>query len=502
MVPAGFAVPYPGVLFSARPNSEHLLGAARQAGLVDPAQGLIGVFNGQDRLLKEEYDGTANGAPADRLRARSCVSQVTTEVTAKMTIANKPDLTDALIVNLQSKESEYFIWDARRPHLGLRIYPDGRRDWYYVRRIKMRLNKLKLGTWPRMPVHDARDKAEEIDGALEFDIQPGVMRQRLRKETRTYRQAFESYMDGHLRQHTAPRTVADAEMGFQRYCARFHDVPVAQIQSIDVQTWVNETAEEFGAATANKQFTFFKACLNWCLIHDVIKLLRDPTLGVKRFAEYGRERYVKPGDEFDRLMRALRNHPCDSSDAIELLLFTGLRKSNVLAMRWEHVDFANRCLSVPARTTKQRKPLVVPLTEAALNVLNRRSQLQVFTPWVFPERTRQPTKTGHIAAVEATWRIVRKEAGLSDMVLHDLRHTVGSTLGMSGASAFMIQRALGHSSSRMTERYTHLAVDPLRDAMEKAQQYLKGQPEQPIPGPATPPSITATDGRRNLRRVK
>ncbi len=71
--------------------------------------------------------------------------------------------------------------------------------------------------------------------------------------------------------------------------------------------------------------------------------------------------------------------------------------------------------------------------------------------------------------IDYRWRQIRKEAQLGDLHIHDLRHTAASWMGQNGGSAFAIQRMLGHSSSKMTERYTHLNIAAIRNEMEAAQ---------------------------------
>jgi integrase len=83
------------------------------------------------------------------------------------------------------------------------------------------------------------------------------------------------------------------------------------------------------------------------------------------------------------------------------------------------------------------------------------------SPWVLPGRldSSKPLKKD---AMEAAWQKIRAAADLNDVHLHDLRHTVGTYAGQSGANAFLVRDLLRHSDLSMTHRYVNKADDPVR----------------------------------------
>ncbi len=76
--------------------------------------------------------------------------------------------------------------------------------------------------------------------------------------------------------------------------------------------------------------------------------------------------------------------------------------------------------------------------------------------------------------IQKPWRANRKRAGLEDLRIHDLRHTFASVAAASGASLPIIGKLLGHAQSTTTERYAHLAADPVRIVGERTGQRLAG----------------------------
>lgn len=419
----------------------------------------------------------------------------------------RTSLTDRLIADLPLPAAEYWIHDDQAKYLALRVYPNGDRVWYAYGRLvpsstRKSPIKLQLGIWPRVRVNDARAQIRRITEAAGRGATPKLVRDQLRKQALTYGEAFKEYLAGHLIPFTSTSTVYDAERGLNRYFDELRDKAVADITSFDVQSWLNRVGEEFGKPTANKQFRVFRACLKWCDLHGIVRLHRDPSIGVQTFDEFARERYVKPGDEYTRLQSALEANPSDWSDAIWLLLFTGQRKENVLAMRWEQIDWHAKTWVVPAKNTKSKKSITVPLTMRAMAVLERRAHLQaLLIPWVFPcrdDNEKHVGRAGHLVGIAKPWKEILEVAGIKDLHLHDLRHTAGSMMGATGANSFVIQRALGHSTSRMTERYTHLDTMTVLEAMERAQNHLTDAGKEP----QEPDPVHFESRRPALRRVK
>src|SRR3981189_1329674 len=90
--------------------------------------------------------------------------------------------------------------------------------------------------------------------------------------------------------------------------------------------------------------------------------------------------------------------------------------------------------------------------------------------WVFPSTS----ASGHIVEPAKSWQRIRKRAGVPDVRIHDLRHTLASWLVGAGYSLPLIGRALNHSQIATTERYAHLALDPVREALERTAALMFG----------------------------
>jgi integrase len=142
---------------------------------------------------------------------------------------------------------------------------------------------------------------------------------------------------------------------------------------------------------------------------------------------------------------------------VRLLLLTGCRKSEILTLKWEWIDFERGCLRLPDSKTGAK---VVPLAAAAIELLSR---LPRSSDFVLPTAKGD----GHYSGLQKDWERVRNRAKLPGLRIHDLRHSFASFAVADGHTLFMVGKVLGHKQARTTEGYAHLAADPLRAVADR-----------------------------------
>lgn len=215
----------------------------------------------------------------------------------------------------------------------------------------------------------------------------------------------------------------------------------------------------------------------------------NPVRGVQRFRDRRNERYLS-GAEFKRLGEVLaasdaawRRFEADhdawiasgrigakpqpdaaaenptATAAVRLLLLTGARKSEVLQLRWEHIDLERGYLRLPSSKTGAKS---IPLGSAAVELIGAMPRLAA-SPYVFPsDRTEK-----HFVGLSKVWERIRLRAEIPDLRLHDLRHSFASVGASSGSSLLMIGALLGHRDPKTTQRYAHIANDPAKAAADQ-----------------------------------
>jgi integrase len=201
----------------------------------------------------------------------------------------------------------------------------------------------------------------------------------------------------------------------------------------------------------------FNLAENWALRPDG----SNPCRHVEKFKEHKLERFLSE-TELARLAETLveaeqaRIELPSVIAAIRLLLFTGARLSEILTVRWEHVNFEEHCLRLPDSKTGAK---TIYLSPPALEVLNG-LQRQDGNPYVIIG-----AKPGaHLINLRKPWHRIRTKAGLDNVRIHDLRHSFASMAVAGGLSLPVIGALLGHTQAATTQRYAHLAADPLKQA--------------------------------------
>lgn len=211
--------------------------------------------------------------------------------------------------------------------------------------------------------------------------------------------------------------------------------------------------------SANHALSVLSKLMSWAEDQGYRPEDSNPCRRIERYAENKREKFLTI-DELGRLGAALDQAAAGSLvstsaiAAIRLLILTGARLGEILTLSWQHVDFERRMLFLPDSKTGQ-KPL--HLNDGAIDVLASLPRLANNPFVIFGHR-----HGGHLVNLQKPWRIVHALAGLNSVRIHDLRHTFASYGLASGGSLPVIGRQLGHSQPQTTQRYAHLADDPVR----------------------------------------
>lgn len=194
---------------------------------------------------------------------------------------------------------------------------------------------------------------------------------------------------------------------------------------------------------------------------------QNPTVLVEDFDEISRARFATE-DEAARIMRELKRldyrnrdrvHSVYVRGAILLLLLTGLRKSEVLKMEWEKIDWKTKEIRVINAKTKE--VTFQPLSTAALEVISMIPRLGD-NPYIivgkYPGKPR--------ATIDKAWQRVRKRANVEDVRLHDLKRTVGSWLSQNGVNLQTVKEVMNHKDIKTTLVYARVGSKAKREALE------------------------------------
>jgi integrase len=337
-----------------------------------------------------------------------------------------------------------------------RITASGTRNFIFEARMKGRPRRLTIGRWPELNLIQARARAAEIRAAIARGADPANEAAQARSEA-----TFTELAADYLERHAKPRK----RTWQQDEWALTHCIPMSwrgrrlsDISRSDVARLHAKIGAENGHYAANRTLallrTMFNLARNWGVFSG-----DNPASGIKGFAERKRQRYLSV-EELAAVNRALLDEPDWRWRAyFPLALMLGTRKSELLAMRWCEIDFAARTWRIPE--TKSGNSHLLPLPEPVLALLSELPSRGT-SEFVFPGGG----ASGHVVEAGKAWERIREAAGVKDVRIHDLRHTLASWLVGQGYGLPLIGRALNHSQVSTTQRYAHLALDPVRAALE------------------------------------
>ena len=193
-------------------------------------------------------------------------------------------------------------------------------------------------------------------------------------------------------------------------------------------------------ATLNRDLGTLKAIVNRAVLNDLIE--KNPIQRVRPFREESRDRTLTP-EEYEGLLAHCAPR---LSAIIQLAYWTGMRKGEILGLRWEQVDFQNKVINLEAADTKTQEKREVPLTEGLLDLL-KRTPKTLGSPYVFTHKGKR------IQSVKTAFLRACRMVGIGNFKFHDLRHCAVTNLRKAGVSDSVIMSISGHKTYAMFKRY-------------------------------------------------
>lgn len=280
-----------------------------------------------------------------------------------------------------------------------------------------------------------------------------------------FKEAAKDYID-RQRSLVSPREFERQESILEKHLKPFFAGKLRNISKRLVEEYIALRSRKCSPATVRKEVGVLKHLLNWALEGGMIDANRAAKVTLPR-APAGRLRYLQPTE----LQAVLAHCPPWIKPIVQLAVATGMRRGEILGLRWMDVDLLNRQVNLPQ--TKNGKSRTVYLNEMAMDVF-RTLALDISTD------SEEPVFALEATPEEVSMCFMRacRKTGIKDFRFHDLRHTHATLLRRSGVQLDEIARQLGHSDLRMTQRYAHLSVGQGREAVCRLDSILR-----PLRGP-------------------
>ncbi len=375
-------------------------------------------------------------------------------------------LSKRIIDRLSVDDKDTVFWDRDLPGFGVRVYPSGAKVYVVQSRAFGRSKRVTVGRHGELSAEQARREAAHVITRIKAGEPPALPEPAAAPTVRDLAERYErEYVAMHckgstgyhyglmLSKHIVPALgeflVGEVE---RKHIVALQyglsDKPTVANRAVDILVHMFKLADAWGWRPSGK----------------------NPCRLVRRYRiEKHHERFLTP-EELYRLGQALEAAPAERlasahvAAAIRLLVLTGCRRSEILGLRWDDVDFeAGEMRLADSKTGGRVVPLPLPAAKVLLSLSRVDGQ-----PWVFPGKKKGTRQRN----IHEPWKRISKRAGLDGVRLHDLRHSYASRALALGESLSMIGELLGHRKVKTTARYAHLARDSVRASTAKVAESI------------------------------
>jgi integrase len=374
--------------------------------------------------------------------------------------------------------------------LDLRITKNGVISFFVLRRVNGKVQRTTIGEYPSTTIPQARDEALSILGQISKGINPNNNKEgQLTKRTLTLEKVFKDYQRSrgtNLEESTIKgyKSIIDNQLG------DWKEIPLSEIKRsmvenrfLDVTHGTGKFIQMEGSPTrANTMIRVLRALYNYAMgqyvdAREQPLILHNPTAIISHNRAWNRENprtgvvkeYNLKGwyegimklPEHDKNL-AKANSSEVARDVFIFLLFTGMRRNEVLTLKWEDIDLKDKTFVVGK--TKTHKGLKLPLTWILLEVLERRNNDNK-NPFIFEGEK----PNSHLSPPKKQIEKAREIMGFH-FTNHDLRRTYSTTASRLNFGKYTIDRLINHTtkdSGDVTARYVNLDVEDLREPMNQ-----------------------------------
>lgn len=404
----------------------------------------------------------------------------------------KASITQAMVHKVRKAAARVEIWDKKLTNFYLQVRESGSAT-YYVRYTLPPSNATKshcLGDAAALPVTQARAMAQALLARIALGFDPGEDKKQRNNCPTLQTVVSEHYLphakqtkkswgtdDTMLRCHILPalgkKTMAAiTTQNIEALMQSMRDGGKTGAAKGRAKTRPVTAVQGYAPATCNRAAVLLRYIFNLSIDKwKVPGVKSNPAAKLETFTVNNERQVFLSPSQIGDLLEAGKPKPGQQNPLtlriVMFLVLTGVRKANALTARWCEIDEARGLWNIPV--TKNGKPQNLQLSQEVLNVLQTlpsRGQSE----YLFPN-----PKTGlPFVSVYSSWDTMRIAVGMPHVRMHDLRHSFASLLVNGGASLFMVQKALGHTSPKTTMRYAHLADQTQRWAMQNAATQLSG----------------------------
>ena len=244
----------------------------------------------------------------------------------------------------------------------------GKISFYLRKMVDGKDGRILIGYYPEISIENARKQALGLKGNIAQGKNPQEDKNKLKQEI-TFGELWLKYMELHSKPHK--KSWQEDEDYYKRHLKTFQNVKISNISKTDIAQLHSKTSQNNGIYVANKLLAIISVVFNKAIGWGWQGL--NPANNIKKFKEKSRDRFLQ-ASELPKFFKALdEEENLIIKDYVWLSILTGARKSNILSMNWQDIDFDSKIWKIPE--TKNGDPLDVYLPPKAIEILKNRKLL-------------------------------------------------------------------------------------------------------------------------------
>ena len=261
-----------------------------------------------------------------------------------------------------------------------------------------------------------------------------------------------------------PNSIKAARSGLLIHCRKFHDRLLDELTPREIKEHLIKIGEKGKGSAGERARSTLSALYAWA--RERFMCETNPTADLGRRKVFAPRRRVLNDNELATLWQATEGAPGDYPVILRLILLTGCRRDEIAALEWSEVDLEKRTITIAAERTKNKQEHLVPLVDAALDILQGRHR---DSETVFG-RGKFGFKGFHLCQQLLDEKLQFSEA----WVTHDLRRTVSTGLGGLGIPPHVIDAVINHVAVKLHRTYNVYTYGAeKRAALETWQNHIR-----------------------------
>jgi integrase len=354
-------------------------------------------------------------------------------------------LTDRAIKKLPLPQNRREVPDGRVTGLYLVLQSSGAKSWALRYRSAGVPRKLTLGGYPTLSIAEARRRAQKALGALAGGNDPAADKKATREALRAAREAdadsIERVVALYVQRHAKLKIKRSAEVERvlnKEVVERWKGRRLSQITRAQIHDMLDSIVDRGAPIRANRVFEQFRSLCKWAIGRGIID--RNPCEEVKAPSPETKRERVLDDTEIGLVWQAFEKVGWPFGKVGQLLLLTGAREREVAGMEWKEIDLTSRTWTLPATRAKNKREHVVPLSDAAVEIISGLPRLEA-RKFVFSVTGRTSVSGFSNAKKKVNGAMAES---IPHWTFHDLRRTVATNLQKLGVRLEVTEACLNH----------------------------------------------------------